>query len=819
MTDRVTAPGRTRVRVLVGFALLALTLLSLTWTPLPPLPAHAQARAVDASPPPAPFVDEILAMEAADRREPPPRGGVVFVGSSSIRLWKSLAQDFPGERVVNRGFGGSQVSDSVHYADRIVIAHAPRLVVMYAGANDLRAGKSPDAVAADVRAFVRKVHARLPGTRFVYVSLMPTPARFAEIERVREANALVRRFTETDPRLHFVDVFPHMLGSDGQPRSELFGPDRLHMSPAGYALWTRLLRPYVSKGTPIDLQRLRPVASGAIRGFVASGPEAATLQARLVGGQGSGSSGELLFDLRRLSTEVRRSSPDLAALTHGPWGNRATVSAELRVSEPFVRGGKAFWQRAQRARVFVVDARGRRQYLPAVTIVDRPVATEGWLRVEGLVTADVPMPLGFTQPGFDPARICCVGLNLEAGNRPGLVIEGSVELRELRVALRDPIVPRVLPAEPALRANETARAEVFEARAAALGLPHAGPLVGVNLAWPSATAPSGEALQLYGRLLDGGTPWWDRLWDLGEPSVAEAVRADLQAIRSTFAREGAQASPGSASRTAAAPPPVVRLWLFADLRSGISFDADGTPVAISARSRENMRRLLDLARAERVLLVPVLVDFTMADGVGRAGPDGAWEVGERPDLIADPAKRARLVALLEEFVKPFARDEAILAWDVMNEPENAAGIVGPRHFADLQALVRDLVDAVHRAGGVATVGHRNALDAGRFFRDRVASDLGQAHYYPLLDTRPNPARIGQSLRDAFGALPAGWGELPAEPGKIARHLAAVRAAGHRIFWLWAWRGHEASGDGFAVAPYADEIAAAIRAGSVSGGPR
>jgi hypothetical protein len=378
----------------------------------------------------------------------------------------------------------------------------------------------------------------------------------------------------------------------------------------------------------------------------------------------------------------------------------------------------------------------------------------------------------------------------------------------------------VLPADAALRATEAERGRRFAERAAALGLPATAPLVGVNLAWPSARAPTGEVLQLYGRLLDGGAPWWDRLWDLGEPAVAEAVRADLRGIRAAFAGPASAAS--STAPAPGAPPaaaPIVRLWLFADLRSGITFDAEGVPVALSVRSRKNMQRLLDLAVAERVLLVPVLVDFTMADGVSRAGPDGAWEVGERPELIADPAKRARLVALLEDFVRPFARHEAILAWDVMNEPENAAGIVGPRHFAELQAFVRELVDAVHRAGGVATVGHRNALDAARFFRDRVASDLGQAHYYPLLDTRPNPTRIGHPMRDAFGALPAGWGELPAEPKQIGRHLEEARAAGHRIFWLWAWRGHEESGDGFAVAPYAEEIAAAVRAARLSAGRR
>jgi hypothetical protein len=160
-------------------------------------------------------------------------------------------------------------------------------------------------------------------------------------------------------------------------------------------------------------------------------------------------------------------------------------------------------------------------------------------------------------------------------------------------------------------------------------------------------------------------------------------------------------------------------------------------------------------------------------------------------------------------MRPFADHPAILAWDVMNEPDNAAAVVVPEHFADLQALVRDLVDAVHRAGGLATVGHRNAYEPHRFWRGRVADDLGQVHYYPLVETRPNPAPFGVALDRGFGPLPAGWGELQAYPGEIARQLATARRAGHRLFMFWSWRGHEDNADGFAVRPYAEEIQRAL----------
>ncbi|WCJ60131.1 SGNH/GDSL hydrolase family protein [Fontisphaera persica] len=188
---------------------------------------------------------EIAAFEAADRTNPPPARGILFIGSSSIRLWKTLARDYPRHHVLNRGFGGSQIADSVHFAERIVFPYAPRKIIMYAGGNDINAGKSAEQVAADFRAFVQKVHQRLPQTRIAYLSIAPNPARWAQVERVREANRLIREFTQTDSRLEFIDVFSHMLGPDGQPLPDIFVEDRLHMNEKGYALWKKLVEPYL----------------------------------------------------------------------------------------------------------------------------------------------------------------------------------------------------------------------------------------------------------------------------------------------------------------------------------------------------------------------------------------------------------------------------------------------------------------------------------------------------------------------------------------------------------------------------------------------
>ena len=196
--------------------------------------------------------NEIAAFERADRERPPEKGGIVFVGSSSIRLWRTLAEDFPGRRVLNRGFGGSHIADSVEFAERIVIPYAPRQVVMYAGGNDLNAKKSPETVAADFQSFVAGVRAKLPKTKIAYIAIAGNPARWAQVEQVRAANKMIRDFTATQDGLSFIDVFPHMLGDDGTPQSDIFVADKLHMNEKGYAIWKRVVGEHLKKIVPTD---------------------------------------------------------------------------------------------------------------------------------------------------------------------------------------------------------------------------------------------------------------------------------------------------------------------------------------------------------------------------------------------------------------------------------------------------------------------------------------------------------------------------------------------------------------------------------------
>jgi lysophospholipase L1-like esterase len=210
-----------------------------------PVARDIGASAAVASAAPAPFESEIRAFEAADRVSPPAKGGIVFVGSSSFRLWPNLAADFRGVPVINRGFGGSTLPDVNRYVRRIVLPYRPRMVVLYAGDNDLNAGRTPLQVLADYGAFVALVRQQLPSARFVFVSIKPSPSRWGIVDKVREANRLIREEIARDPMQTYVDVFTPMLGATGYPRAELFVSDSLHMTPVGYTIWRAQLAPVV----------------------------------------------------------------------------------------------------------------------------------------------------------------------------------------------------------------------------------------------------------------------------------------------------------------------------------------------------------------------------------------------------------------------------------------------------------------------------------------------------------------------------------------------------------------------------------------------
>ncbi len=186
---------------------------------------------------------EIAAYERQDRTNLPPRGAQLFIGSSTIRLWKTLATDFPEHRVINRGFGGSQIVDATHFADRIIFPYAPSMILLRAGGNDLWAGKSPEQVFADFQEFVKTVRARLPQADIVFISLSPSIARWKQADQEKTLNRMVEDYARGQPHLKYLETYPVVLGPDGKPRPELFVADQLHFNAEGYRLLAERVRP------------------------------------------------------------------------------------------------------------------------------------------------------------------------------------------------------------------------------------------------------------------------------------------------------------------------------------------------------------------------------------------------------------------------------------------------------------------------------------------------------------------------------------------------------------------------------------------------
>ncbi|MBV0881296.1 GDSL family lipase [Noviherbaspirillum sp. L7-7A] len=180
----------------------------------------------------------------ADKQQMPAPGGVLFVGSSSIRLWDNLEQQFnTAPIVVKRGFGGSRMEDCAAHLSRLVIPYKPRTVVIYAGENDLAEGRRPEQVLKSFTRFVEGVRAALPATRIAYVSIKPSIARAGMLDDIRATNALISDYVSQLDNARYIDVFTPMLDSRGAPRAELFREDRLHLNQAGYALWHDLISP------------------------------------------------------------------------------------------------------------------------------------------------------------------------------------------------------------------------------------------------------------------------------------------------------------------------------------------------------------------------------------------------------------------------------------------------------------------------------------------------------------------------------------------------------------------------------------------------
>ncbi len=193
------------------------------------------------------FADAMDTFARYDAKNSFPADATVFVGSSSIVFWDT-GDRFPGMPLINRGFGGSQMSDLVHYVDETVLKYAPRTVVVYEGDNDTSAGKRSQQVLEDYRQFVEAVLAAQPSTRIVIMSIKPSLARWDVWPEMQASNAAIEAYASTDARVDFVDVGTAMLGADGLPMPELFVRDGLHMTSAGYDIWDEILMEVLMPG-------------------------------------------------------------------------------------------------------------------------------------------------------------------------------------------------------------------------------------------------------------------------------------------------------------------------------------------------------------------------------------------------------------------------------------------------------------------------------------------------------------------------------------------------------------------------------------------
>lgn len=195
----------------------------------------------------AKFEAKVVEYEAADRATPPPKGAILFAGDSQFYRWKTIHEDLPGYTLINRGIDSFQLRDLIHYADRIVLPYAPRLIVLHVGGNDVHNGRTAAQVLEDFKTFVQRVRARYPEVPIVYSSITPGPGRWDEAPQRREANRLLREYIATRPGLKFIDLWDAMLTADGKPREDLWVEDRVHPNHAGYLIRVQLTRPLLGE--------------------------------------------------------------------------------------------------------------------------------------------------------------------------------------------------------------------------------------------------------------------------------------------------------------------------------------------------------------------------------------------------------------------------------------------------------------------------------------------------------------------------------------------------------------------------------------------
>ena len=195
------------------------------------------------------FWQDIVSFKKKDSAQMPPTNAILFVGSSSFTKWQDVQNYFPGYTIVNRGFGGSILLDVIRYTYDIIIPYHPKQVVIYCGENDLASADSIPVVEVVNRfkTLFSMIRTNLPEANITFVSIKPSPVRASIQGKVINANGQIKSFIAAQKNANFINVYDPMLDANGQMREELYVGDRLHMKPAGYAIWQKAILPYLLK--------------------------------------------------------------------------------------------------------------------------------------------------------------------------------------------------------------------------------------------------------------------------------------------------------------------------------------------------------------------------------------------------------------------------------------------------------------------------------------------------------------------------------------------------------------------------------------------
>jgi len=197
----------------------------------------------------APFYSEIQQFKKEDSINFPAKNAILFLGSSSFRKWADVQDYFPAYQIINRGFGGSSFPDAIYYFDKVVLPYHPRQILIYEGDNDLASSDkiTPDSVLNRFKTLFYLIRKNLPKTNIAFVSIKPSLSREKLIPEMVKANSLIERFLKDQKNASFIDVFHAMLDESGKPRNDIFLSDGLHMNAKGYAIWQKIIEPYLLK--------------------------------------------------------------------------------------------------------------------------------------------------------------------------------------------------------------------------------------------------------------------------------------------------------------------------------------------------------------------------------------------------------------------------------------------------------------------------------------------------------------------------------------------------------------------------------------------